>query len=92
MGVSGIITNDPRLFALVALAERAGGGAEPCGSAPARLVCPAVVGTVAVCSTVAPLRHWKMTSPRRVYAGLPRGLGELEAATRPGARAVPSRP
>src|SRR5450759_2941947 len=56
----------------------------PRGSAPARLVWPAVVGLVAVLTMVVPRRHWKTTVPRSLNARLeaPRANWKLRPACR----------
>jgi len=60
------------------------------GSAPARLMCPALVGREADCTMAAPRRHWKLTTPRSVEAGLP-GAG-TSVKLRPAWRADPAAP
>src|SRR5437763_409207 len=43
------------------------------GSAPARLVWPAVVARETEARIIEPRRHWNVTTPRSVVAGLPAG-------------------
>ena len=59
MGVDGIITNDPRLFAL-GLIRRQRAALNPPGRRRRALLCPAVVGSVACGELGVPAaRHWK---------------------------------
>ena len=81
MGVDGIITNDPRLFSRstqVAALKLA-------GSAPARLLCPAVVGRAADCSDGRAVSPLEVHHPAQRDRGLARHGLEREAACRPGA-------
>ena len=82
MGVDGIITNDPRLFEPT---DRQVAALKPGGSAPARLVCPAVVGARPDASTVLAAAPLEVDDAAQRDRGLARRRASAGSSRRPGA-------